>query len=517
MFVKALNDHLIFPVKDPRAARFFPGARTVQDKQGRHLCAVPHSLEAARLLINKNIEAPSPIQFNYLWPGPWEALPHQKHTADFLTLNKRCFCLNGMGTMKTASSIWALDYLMREGDITRCLICSPLSTLERVWGDELFRIIPRRSAAILHGSREKRFDLLKQKHDFYIINHDGVGIIADALEDRPDIDMVVIDEVAVLRNAGTKRWKIFNKIINKQHPRACWGLTGTPTPRAPTDAYGQTKLIKPENYRGGFKSFQMDTMYQVSQFKWVPKRGSEQVVAQVLNPSIRYALEDCVSLPPTIRQDRTCSLSKEQEVHYQELMNEAVTIVRDSQITAVNAAVLAGKLIQAACGVVYDTDKNPIRMDFGPRLTLLTDIIDECSEKVIVFVPLTGCLKAIAGELSKNYTVEMIYGDVAHGKRNKVFTSFQHTKNPRILVADAGTMAHGLNLTAATTIIWYAPINSNDIYTQANARIVRPGQKNITNIIHMSATKAEEKIYKSLADQTRIQDTVLDIVRGGFR
>lgn len=513
MFVKALNDHLIFPVKDPRAAKFFPGARAVKDKTGRHLCAVPHSLESARLLVNKGVDAPSPIRFKYHWPGPWTPLPHQVHTAEFLTTHMRSYLLSGMGAMKTASSIWALDYLMKEGDVTRCLVCAPLSTLEQVWGTELFRISPRRSVAVLHGTREKRLELLKQKHDIYIINHDGLSIIADELADRPDIDHILIDESAVLRNARTKRWKVYNTVINKQHSRTCWGLTGTPTPRAPTDAYGQAKLIKPENYRGSFRSFQMDTMFQINQFKWVPRKGAEQVVAQVLSPSIRYALEDCVSLPPTIRQDRVCSLSKEQEKHYKELMDEAVTVIGDSQITAVNAAVLVNKLVQASCGVVYDADKNPVRMDFGPRLNMLKDIIEECNEKVIVFVPLTGCLKAIASELRKDYSVEMIYGDVAKGKRNKIFTAFQHGQDPRILVADAGTMAHGLNLTAATTIIWYAPINSNDIYTQANARIVRPGQKNVTNIIHMQATNGEAKIYKALAEQTRIQDTVLDLVK----
>ena len=513
MFVKALNDHLIFPVKDPRAAKFFPGARAVQDKQGRHLCAVPHSLEASRLLVNKGIDAPSPIRFKYNWPGPFTPYPHQLHTAEFLTLNKRSFCLNGMGAMKTSSSIWAMDYLMKEKDITRCLIISPLSTLERVWGDELFRIIPRRSVAMLHGTREKRLELLKQKHDIYVINHDGLAIIADALAERPDIDHIILDEQTCIRNANTRRFKIFNMVFNKQHPRSCWGLTGTPTPRAPTDAYGQAKLIKPENYRGGFRSFQLDTMYQINQFKWVPKRGAEQVVAQVLSPSIRYALEDCISLPPTIRQERQCSLSKEQEKHYKELMDEAVTTIGDSQITAVNAAVLVNKLVQASCGVMYDANKEVVRIDFGPRLGLLKEIIEECNEKIIVFVPLTGCLKAVAAELAKDYSVEMIYGDVSKGKRNNIFTAFQHSKDPRILVADAGTMAHGLNLTAATTIIWYAPINSNDIYTQANARIVRPGQKNVTNIVHMHATNSEAKIYKALAEQTRIQDTVLELVK----
>jgi SNF2 family DNA or RNA helicase len=75
-------------------------------------------------------------------------------------------------------------------------------------------------------------------------------------------------------------------------------------------------------------------------------------------------------------------------------------------------------------------------------------------------------------------------------------------------------MAHGLTLTAASMIIWYAPTNNNDTYNQANARIVRPSQKNVTNIVHMYATAGERNTYKALWEKTRMQDVVLDLVRG---
>jgi SNF2 family DNA or RNA helicase len=344
-----------------------------------------------------------------------------------------------------------------------------------------------------------------------------LSIVLPDLRDRDDIDLIIVDEVAAYRNANTKKWKILNEIVNHQKPRGCWGLTGTPTPRAPTDAFGQTKLVKPENYRGYFTQFKHDTMHQINQFRWVPKRGAEQVVSQVLSPSIRFALEDCVTLPPTIRQHRSCDLSAAQKKHYKELMDEAVTEIEGSQITAVNAAVLINKIVQVACGVPYNSQSQAIEIDFGPRLNLLKEIIEESSEKVIVFVPLTGVLSALEAKLSKEWSVAVIDGGVGKGKRNQIFSDFQRNKDPHVLLANAGTMAHGLNLTAASTIVWYAPINSNDIYTQANARIVRPGQKNITNIVHMQATATEGKIYKALAEQTRLQDVVLDLVKGRSR
>lgn len=514
--VKVIKDHLVFPVKNPeRAKHYFPQAKLAHARGKWHVAAVPHTVEATRLLRNVGLDVPAPVSSRYRWPGRFTPFDHQRVTTEFLTMNRRGFCLNGMGTGKTLSNVWAADYLMREGEVHKCLIVAPLSTLERVWADELFFTLPDRSFAVLHGTRNKRMELLEQDHDFYIINHDGIQIIAEQLAERHDIDLIIIDECAVYRNARTKRWRTMNYVLNKQGvDRWVWGLTGTPTPNAPTDAYGQMKLIKPENYRGSFTTFRDDAMLQVNQFRWVPRRGAEDLVHQILSPAIRFALEDCIDLPPTIRQDRQCALSAMQTKHYKELMDEALTIVGGSEITAVNAAVLVNKLVQAACGVLYSSDGSVQEIDFGPRLALLKEVIEECSEKVIVFVPLSGVLHALRRELAKDWTVEVVDGSVSATRRNQIFHEFQNEKHPRILLANAGTMAHGLTLTAASMIIWYAPTNNNDTYNQANARIVRPSQKNVTNIVHMYATAGERNTYKALWEKTRMQDVVLDLVRG---
>jgi SNF2 family DNA or RNA helicase len=92
-------------------------------------------------------------------------------------------------------------------------------------------------------------------------------------------------------------------------------------------------------------------------------------------------------------------------------------------------------------------------------------------------VPLTGALNAVASDLRKHWSVEIVDGSVSVTQRNRIFADFRRSKDPHVLVANAGAMSHGLTLTEASTIVWYAPTNSNDTYNQANARIVRPGQE----------------------------------------
>ena len=507
--MRILGQHLAFRTDQPELVETL----LPEVKQANGWMAVPFTMQIAQVLRAIGLPAPSPINTDYRWKGRYTPFQHQKVTSEFFTLNRRAFCLNGMGTGKTMAALWAADYLKQLGLINRVIIISPLSTLDIVWSREIFTNFPNRSVAVLHGSSDKRRKLLAEPHDFYIINHHGVAILANELRERTDIDLYIIDEVAVFRNSQTKMWRNLKSLITPD--KWAWGLTGSPTPQAPTDAYGIAKLIRPENLNGqSFTRFKAEVMLQVSQFRWIPKRSAEQAVARLLAPSLRYALRDCVDLPDTIVQYREVEMTTEQKHHYTILLKDAITIAKGVEITAVNAAVLFSKLLQCACGILYGADGRTVRMDFSHRLSELEDIIIESVEKVIVFVPFTEAIHAVESELKKRgYKVGLLYGEVSKTERLKIFDAFQSGTEMQVLVANAQTMSHGINLTAASTIVWFAPTTSNEVYEQANARIVRPGQRNITNIINLAATKEEHRIYKGLQEKTRFMDTVLEIIR----
>jgi len=74
-------------------------------------------------------------------------------------------------------------------------------------------------------------------------------------------------------------------------------------------------------------------------------------------------------------------------------------------------------------------------------------------------------------------------------------------------------MSHGLTLTAATTIVWYAPVHSNEVYSQACARVRRPGQTKKTAIVHVAGSAVEKQIYKRLSERESLQGVLLDMVK----
>jgi SNF2 family DNA or RNA helicase len=488
-----------------------PSAKSYEVR-GVPLVVTPHRLDEVRVLRNLGINAPSPILHYYDWPGQYIPFAHQKQTAAFLTLTPRGLVLNEIGTGKTQSALWAADYLIETKHIKKVLILSPLSTLERVWGDAIFTGLTHRRFVTLYGTAEKRIKLLKTKADFYIVNHDGFSIIAPHINDM--FDLVIVDEAAILRNPSTRRFKVFRKWVDANPTTRLWLMTGTPTPNDPTDAWALAKLVNSPFCTKTFTAFREQVMMKIGQWKFIPRPESVEIVKHILQPAVRYTRDECFDLPDTIVQTRQVELTAEQKKHYQQMLRHFVTeAAQEGTITAVNEAVKIQKLVQIACGVAYGDDGQNIQLDCTPRINLVKEVIEEAGEKVIVFVPLTGTLHMLEKELSKHWTVGVVNGEVSANKRNVIFHDFQNNKDPHVLIAHPATMAHGLTLTSASTIIWYGPINSNEVYVQANGRIERIGKTHVSNVVHIEGTELEHKMYERLKNKQKLQGLLLDLIQ----
>jgi len=492
---------------------------------------MPHDLEHCIRLAALGYSPSAPIEHYYDWPRELTMIPepfaHQKVTAGFLTIRPRAYCLNDIGTGKTLSAAWAADYLMQVGVVQCALIAAPLSTLERVWMDVFFYHLRHRKALVLHGTAERRRRLLAQPANFYIINHDGVGVIQKELMARPDINLVIIDELAVYRNQKTAKHKAMKDFIYppKQTPKPwVWGFTGAPIPNEPTDAYGQCRLVTPvtvPRYFGQFRAITMEPTHPVAQhrnepiYNWRPRPEATKIVYEAMRPAIRYARDECLDLPPVIYQTRDVEMSADQTKHYKEIMRELYTEVRGGRITAVNEGVKLSKLLQIACGVVYDVNGVPHEIDPGNRLETLMELIESVNEKIIVYVPFTAVTAMLARELNKHWNFAIVTGETPIKERNQIFQDFQDPTKKVDLIAHPGCMAHGLTLTEASTIAWYAPIDSNEIYQQANGRVTRPGQKYTANIVNLAGSTVERRSYKRLEQRQSTQGLLLDMVQKG--
>ena len=318
-----------------------PSARKIT-LRGTDLVAVPHKLDETKVLRNLGYPAPSPIMHYYDWPGRYTPFDHQRQTAAFLTMHKKAIVLNEIGTGKSLSALWAADYLMRLGVIKKVLIVSPLSTLERVWGDSIFSELPTRQGVVMHGTAARRLKMLHTKSDFYIINHDGLSVIEPEIEGF--FDLIIVDEAAVLRNPSTQRFKTMRRIMAKSPDAKLWLMTGTPTPNEPTDAWTLAKLLDSPELKKSYVSFRDSVMIKVADWKYIPKPSAPETVARVLTPSIRFSREQCLDLPDTIFQTRMAELTPEQKAAFKKMLKDFVVEAEAGTITAANEAVKAMKL-----------------------------------------------------------------------------------------------------------------------------------------------------------------------------
>ncbi len=449
---------------------------------------------------NRNVwREPSPDGFKYCFMVPSTFLLLRRNGCIFATGN----------TGKTLSALWAADYLMRQRAVQKAVIVCTKSTMSSVWLDEVRQnFLSRRKAVVLSGTRERRLKLLDEDADFYIVNHDGLKVIADALAKRADINLWIYDEAGEIRNPQSQRHKVFAKLVKPTD--WMWLLTGTPCPKDPTDVWGLAKLLGSKKIPQYFTAFRNQLMMQITQYKWIPKPGAFEMAYEALTPSIRFKKSDCLDLPPVTYTTLMAEMTKEQRDAYEAMRKELVAEVKGVQVTAAHAATKLLKLMQISLGCVIDEFGEGYSIDCADRLNTCSELVDETDNNVIIFVPFTKALDMVAKHLrDKGNHVEIVDGRTSDTERKRIFGEFQNAPGKRILVAHPKTAAHGLTLTRADLTIWYGPITDLGVFEQANNRMDRPGQKNHMTIACIASNPLELELYSALKTKQQMQNTIL--------
>src|SRR5579859_1444517 len=477
---------------------------------------VPHNMPNTNMLRHAGFAVPHPMELHYDWPHEENKPPFavQRRSAYMLAENTRAYLLNQQGTGKTNTSLWAWDFLNREGSVGKLLVVAKLSTVNFVWARAVDRTLPGRKCIVLASDKgmpkKKRLELLAQDADIYIINHDGIKVIEDELAARIDIDALVLDELAVYRNNSdrSKRMRTFAARF-----KSVWGLTGAPMPNEVTDVWAQCKILTPHTVPKYFKACREALMVRVSQYEWRPKPQAQERALAMRQPSARYSLDDVTELPDLVQQDIECVLSDEQRQFYDEFKKKLAVMVQEKRVTAANAGAALNKLLQISGGWVYSIAPDFIKLDATPRLNLLRDLIEANERKVLVFAPFRHMVAGIGEFLNSKEGLGANAAAVIGDKdRDKLLFAFQDTDQYKVLVSHPGPIGHGNTLTRADLIIWYSPIADYDVFDQANYRIRRIGQEHKQQIMFMQATPAERRFYGILRRKEKVQNQFLEMV-----
>ena len=453
---------------------------------------------------------------NYPYPGPWAPMENQRLRVEFLLSHQYAFDLSETRTGKTATAIWAADYLMRQagGSI---LVLAPKTTLTTVWEKHYANLVGDSGIPyyVLSGSNATRAKQISEASGCaFISNYECLlsTAVRNAIHES-DIHTIIVDECSKF-----KHYKHHKGDSQSLHTGLCeiaidrnvWGLTATPMANSPMNAYGVARAIR-QDYREAMTRFRNRTHTHVDQFTWVPTEHAVEAAYNILQPSIRVLREDCYAIPDATTERRLVGLGSDAEKAYKLLRKEAYLQLNGGDtITAVHETSLRNKLLQIAGGAAY-TNNGSFAFDPGERAREVLNILEQTEDKIVILVPYRNQLELVKEFVTKaGYTCACIHGDVSAKDRGRIIDLFERTRHPRVIAADPRTLSHGVELSAAGVICFWLPVDSNETYRQACDRPIHRGQKKGVLIVQLCGTKEEAKIYDRLEKRQKLQGVLLE-------
>lgn len=514
---------ILLTMRNPkRITDVFPRHQQIDE----HNVAVPMRSESVQVLRNMgiNVVGMEPIRYLYEYPrlrGQFDPMPHQRTMAEFMTVNPKCFVLSEQRCGKTGSVIWASDYLRREGTIGSVLVLSTMSTMRQVWKNDIFSIIPGASYAVAHGTAAKRKKVLSENYDYWIMNHDGIKHSFDQLLqmvlDRR-ITAIIVDEGAKFADHNTERYAALKALCDACH--YVWWLTGTIAARGVDKVWGQCRIINPSLMPKSPTEWKYKVMWKAKTFrdpktnqykgeKWVPMEDAVDKIYNVLTPAIRFRKRDVFKdLPPIVQRQLDVGLSPQQKKMVSALTGKdsAVVLPDGSTIVATNPGVRLMKILQVCTGSVKDTEGNNHRVDCSPRMDELMDILDGTERKVIVFATFHAAVDLLVETIRKRCKVISVDGRVTGKAREAALDAFRFDEATRVGVFHPGTVSHGLDFSAADTIVWWGPHDKAEEVAQANERMASLAQRNPMAIYQLSGCYQEAQSYATVNEGLNLQD-----------
>jgi SNF2 family DNA or RNA helicase len=318
--------------------------------------------------------------------------------------------------------------------------------------------------------------------------------------------MLVLDELSSFKNYRSKRFSALKKVIS-QFKRVI-GLTGTPAPNSLEELWPQVFLLDKGARLGRTFHTYIDLYFCIPN-SWQPykhelKAGAEDAIYKKLSDiCVSMKATDHLNMPERVENMVELTLSSREMKLYKQMERDMLLPYADGDILALNAATLAGKLLQLANGACYD-EYHDVKVVHNQKLDALEDLIEAANGKPVL---VAYWFKHDLERIKSRFKVREIKSssDIREWNAGKIPVAVIHP-------ASAG---HGLNLqTGGSTLIWFGLTWSLELYQQTNARLWRQGQQD-TVVIHHIITDdtVDGRVLKALQSKEKIQDSLIAAVK----
>lgn len=441
---------------------------------------------------------------------------YQRWVEEYIVSHPIAAVFLSMGLGKTVITLSAINRLLFDTfEVTKVLVIAPLRVARDTWKEEIEKWDHLRDIrySVAVGSEKERISALKRDADIYIINRENVEWLIERSGLSFDFDMVVIDELSSFKSSKARRFKSLMKV--RARVKRIVGLTGTPASNGLMDLWAEFKVLDNGERLGRFISRYRDEYFVPDKrnaaviFSYKLKPGSEErIYSKISDITTSLKSLDMIKMPELINTTKKVILSSKAEDYYKELKKELVLEMNGERITAVNAASLAGKLMQVANGFAY-TEKGPIEVH-REKLEVLEDLIESSLGESLLISYWFRYDKERIEKLLKDLNVSFVSMDSSESIRK------WKEKKVQIGLLHPASAGHGLNIqSGGSTLIWFSLPWSLELYEQTVARLWRQGQKEETvKIISLVAKGTiEERIERVLLEKGKTESKLLDAVK----
>ncbi len=437
--------------------------------------------------------------------------PYQTRAVDWIKSHEHCALWLDMGLGKTTSTLTAYADMLETFDVRRALVIAPLRVARRVWTDEIqnWSHLHHITASRAIGPAAKRWLALKRPADIHLINRENVQWLeSQIIQGKKQVrhwpwDLVILDESQSFRSQSSNRFKSMRR-LRKLVPRMVQ-LTGTPSPNGYKNLWAQMYLLDQGQRLGGTEDayhkrwFNNDKLPN-SEFRALTlKEGAkEEIEERISDIVLAMRADDYLDLPPVRYNVIKVDLSEQEMKTYKRLEREALAEVKQKTITAVNAGVAFGKLLQLANGAIYYEDKKWVEFH-REKLDALVELVDGIDTPVVV------CY-SFKHDLARMLDALKVTGKRVETAEDEATFDRWDKGEVDVLILHPASAGHGLNLQHAGSkdIVWFGLTADLELYDQANARLTGGHRRREGISIHLI-----------LADRTIDRDARAMIERKG--
>lgn len=345
---------------------------------------------------------------------------------------------------------------------------------------------------------------------------------------KNNVKALVIDESSRVKDIKAQRTKRSIELADQASFR--YILSGTPVLNSQLDIFSQFRILdRGETFGKNFFTFRAryfkdkNAAWKGSQRyfpDFVPKSSTNAEIRELIRPlSMVVKKEECMDLPPLIKQEVFVELSHSERKHYEQMKNSLITFLNDKACVAQMALTKCIRLQQLVSGFLKFDDDSEGDLPNFEKLSVLKELLTDItpSNKVIVWAIYKRNYKdirKICAELKLGFAE--LSGEI--NDKDSEVQRFMFDSTTRVMIANPMSASLGLNLTSASYSIFYSRSFSLEHSIQAEARNHRGGSKEaghkcVTRIDLIAKNTIDEVIMIALKQKLSTANEILDLLR----